>query len=200
MDAPPPVLVSASAVGAYGSRGDAVITEATELGSGFLADVCRAWEAAAAPVRDVGVRLVTTRFGIVVSAAGGAVATMLPAFRAGLGARFGSGDQYWAWVGLDDVLAAIEWAIHDEELEDVVNVTAPEPLTNREVTKTIGRVLRRPAALAAPALVLKHGLGGMGDEMLLASQRALPERLEERGFRFSFPELAGALRYELGRG
>jgi uncharacterized protein (TIGR01777 family) len=199
MDSPPPVLVSASAVGAYGSRGSVAVTEQTELGSGFLADVCRAWEAAAAPVRDAGVRLVTTRLGIVVSAAGGAVASMLPAFKAGFGTRFGSGEQYWAWVSLDDVLAAIEWAIHDETLAGVVDVSAPEPVTNREFTRTLGRVLRRPAGLAAPGFLLRHGLGGMGDEMFLASQRVLPERLKEQGFRFAFPELEGALRYELGR-
>ena len=199
MDSPPSVFVSVSAVGAYGSRGDETITEQTELGEGFLADVCRAWEAAPAPAAVAGVRLVTPRFGIVVSAAGGAVAAMLPAFRAGAGTRLGRGDQYWAWVELDDVLAALEWALHDEELEGVVNVTAPEPVTNREFTKTLGHVLRRPASFAAPAFVLRHGLGGMGDEMLLASQRALPARLQERGFRFAFPTLEGALRYELGR-
>ena len=200
MDAPPPVLVSASAVGAYGSRGGEVVTEQTELGSGFLADVCRAWEAAAAPARAAGIRVVTTRFGIVVSASGGAVASMLPAFKAGLGTRLGSGEQYWSWVSLDDLLAAIEWALHDAELEGVVNVTAPEPVTNREFTKTLGHVLRRPAALAAPGFVLRRGTAGMGEEMFLASQRAFPERLKERGFRFSFPELEEALRYELGRG
>ena len=102
-------------------------------------------------------------------------------------------------MALDDLLAAFEWALHDEELEGVVNFTAPEPLTNREVTKTLGRVLRRPAALVAPTFILRHGTGGMGDEMLLASQRAVPARLKERGFRFAFPTLEGALRYELGR-
>ena len=200
MEAPPTVLVSASAVGAYGSRGDETITEQTELGSGFLADVCRAWEAAGEPVQAAGTRLVTTRFGIVVSAAGGAVAAMLPAFKAGLGMRLGDGDQYWAWVALDDLLAAVEWAVHDDELEGPVNVTAPEPVTNRAFTKTLGRVLRRPAALAAPGFVLRHGLGGMGEEMFLASQRALPARLRDRGFLFSYPEVAAALRFELGRG
>jgi hypothetical protein len=124
---------------------------------------------------------------------------MLPAFRAGLGARLGTGDQYWPWVALDDVLAAFEWALHDEELEGVVNFTAPEPVTNREVTRTLGRVLRRPAVLAAPTFILRHGTGGMGDEMLLASQRAMPARLKERGFRFAFPTLEGTLRFELGR-
>jgi uncharacterized protein (TIGR01777 family) len=199
MDSPPPVFVSVSAVGAYGSRGDETVTEETGLGEGFLADVCRAWEEAAAPAASAGVRLVTPRLGIVVSASGGAVSAMLPAFRAGAGTRLGSGDQYWAWVELDDVLGAIEWALHDEELAGVVNVTAPEPVTNREFTKTLGRVLHRPAVFVAPSFVLRHGLGGMGDEMLLASQRAVPARLEERGFRFAFPTLGGALRYELGR-
>ena len=199
MDAPPSVFISVSAVGAYGFRGGEAVTEQTELGEGFLADVCRAWEEAAQPVTAAGVRLVTPRFGIVVSAAGGAVAAMLPAFKAGAGARLGRGDQYWAWVELDDVLAALEWAMHDEELEGAVNVTAPEPVTNREFTKTLGHVLHRPAALAAPAFVLRHGLGGMGDEMLLASQRAMPARLRAQGFRFAFPTLEGALRYELGR-
>jgi hypothetical protein len=200
MARPPGVFVSVSAVGAYGSRGDETVTEQAPLGRGFLADVCRAWEAAASPVADAGVRLVIPRFGIVVSAAGGAFAAMLPAFKAGLGTRLGSGSQYWSWVELDDLLAALEWMLHDEALAGPVNVTAPQPLTNREVTSTLGKVLRRPAALAAPAFVLRRGTGGMGEEMLLASQRALPERLQERGFRFAFPELEGALRYELGRG
>jgi uncharacterized protein len=199
MEAPPSVFINASAVGAYGSRGSEAITEQTPRGAGFLAEVCRAWEAAASPARDAGVRVVIPRQGIVISAAGGALATMLLPFKSGLGGRLGDGDQYWSWVALDDLLAAFEWILHDEELEGVVNVTAPEPLTNREVTRILGRVLRRPAGLAAPAFVLRHGTGGLGDEMLLASQRALPARLKERGFHFAFPRLEGALRYELGR-
>ena len=187
-------------MGAYGFRGGEAVTEQTALGEGFLADVCRAWEDAAAPAGAAGVRVVTPRLGIVVSAAGGAVAAMLPAFKAGVGGRLGRGDQYWSWVALDDVLAALEWSLHDEELKGVVNLTAPEPLTNREFTEdTLGRVLRRPTALAAPAFFLRHGLGGMGDEMLLASQRAVPARLKERGFNFAFPTLESALRYEFGR-
>jgi uncharacterized protein (TIGR01777 family) len=199
MDAPPAVFVSASAVGAYGSRGGEAITEQTELGSGFLADVCRAWEAAAAPAADSGVRVVTPRFGIVMSGAGGALAKMLPAFKAGLGTRLGDGHQWWAWVDLDDALAAVEWMLHDGDLSGAVNVTAPEPVTNLEFTKTLGRVLRRPAALAAPRLAVAKGLGEMGREMFLASQRAMPAQLKQRGFRFTFPELGPALRYELGR-
>ncbi|HTX69089.1 MAG TPA: TIGR01777 family oxidoreductase [Thermoleophilia bacterium] len=199
MEQPPAVFLSTSAVGAYGSRGDEAITEQTGRGSGYLADVCRAWEEAADPARDAGVRVVHPRFGIIVSASGGAFAPLIATSRAGLGARFGSGDQYWAWVELDDVLAALEWMLHDEELEGPVNVTAPEPLTNREVTKALGKVLRRPAVLAAPGVIVRRGTLGMGDEMLLASQRAVPARLQERGFRFAFPKLEGALRYELGK-
>ena len=167
--------------------------------TGFLADVCRVWEEAAIPAREAGVRLVIARQGVVMSAAGGALPVMLPAFKAGLGARLGDGNQYWSWLALDDLLAAFEWALHDEGLEGVVNFTSPEPVTNREVTRTLGRVLRRPAALAAPAFLLRHGTGGMGEEMLLSSQRAVPARLRDHGFRFAFPELEGALRYELGR-
>ena len=200
MDAPPSVFISVSAVGAYGSRGGEAITEQTPLGTGFLADVCRAWEAAATPVQAAGVRLVTPRQGIVITAAGGALAAMLPVFKAGLGGRLGDGSQYWSWVAMDDLLAAFEWAMHDEGLEGVMNVTAPEPLTNREVTQVLAHVLRRPAKFAAPEFVLRHGLGGMGDEMLLASQRAVPASLKERGFRFVFADLERALRYELGRG
>jgi uncharacterized protein len=199
MDSPPEVFVSTSAVGAYGSRGGEAVTEQTGRGAGYLADVCRAWEEAAAPAAAAGVRVVHPRFGLIVSASGGAFAAMLPAFKAGLGARVGSGDQYWAWVELDDVLAALEWVLHDEELEGAVNVTAPEPLTNREVTMTLGKVLHRPAVLAAPAVLVRRGTLGMGEEMLLAGQRAVPARLHERGFRFAFPKLAGALRYELGK-
>ena len=150
-------------------------------------------------MREAGVRVVTTRFGIVVSSAGGAVAKMLPAFKAGLGTRLGDGAQYWAWVDLDDLLAAVEWILHDDELSGPVNVTAPEPVTNREFTKTLGRVLRRPAALAAPQVVISKGLRGMGDEMFLASQRAVPAKLRERDFRFGFAELENALRFELGK-
>jgi len=200
MPTPPAVFVSASAVGAYGSRGGDTITERDQLGSGYLADVCREWEGAANAARDAGVRVVTTRFGIVVSAAGGVVAKVLPAFKAGLGARLGDGQHYWAWVQLDDVLAAIEWALHDEALAGPVNVTAPAPVTNAEFTRSLARAVHRPAVLAAPGVLLRRSLGGMGEEMMLASQRAVPARLVERGFRFSYPRLEGALRFELGRG
>src|SRR5450759_2959746 len=181
METPPQVLVSASAVGAYGSRGGVSITELAERGDGYLADVCRAWEAAAAPAAAAGVRVVTPRFGIVISGAGGALAKMLPAFKWGLGTRLGDGNQWWAWIDLDDALAAVEWMLHDEELSGVVNVTAPEPVTNLEFTKTLGHVLHRPAALAAPRFAVAKGLGGMGEEMFLASQRAVQDVAQRLG-------------------
>jgi uncharacterized protein (TIGR01777 family) len=199
MERPPEVFISTSAVGFYGSRGDEQVTEATPRGEGFLADVCREWEQAAAPVTDAGVRLVTPRFGLIVSGSAGAFATMLPAFKAGVGAKIGDGSQYWSWIALDDLLAVLEWALYDETLEGAVNATSPQPLTNAEVTSTLGRVLHRPAVLKAPAFLVRRATLGMGEEMLLASQRVLPERLEQRGFRFAFPKLEGALRYELGK-
>lgn len=199
MPAPPKVLVSSSAVGIYGSRGGLALTEESETGEGYLAEVCRVWEAAAERVAPAGVRVVTPRQGIVLTASGGALAQQLPAFRSGLGVRLGDGSQWWSWVALDDVLGAIEWLLHDEELSGPVNLTAPEPVTNLEFVKTLGRVLRRPAVLFAPQRVVTTMLGGMAREMLLASQRAVPARLDQSGFSFAFPELEGALRYELGR-
>lgn len=199
MPVPPRVLLSSSAVGAYGSRGGLALTEEADLGEGYLADVCRVWEAAAQRAASAGVRVVTPRQGIVLAASGGALAQQLPAFRSGLGVRLGDGNQWWSWVALDDVLGAMEWLLHDEELSGPVNLTAPEPVTNLEFVKTLGKVLRRPAVLFAPERVVKTMLGGMAREMLLASQRAVPMKLGLRGFRFAFPELEQALRYELGR-
>lgn len=199
MDRPPAVLVNTSAVGFYGSRGDETITEETPAGEGFLAGVCRAWEEAAAPVAEAGARLVTPRFGLVVSGSAGAFSAMLPAFKVGAGAKVGDGSQYWSWIALDDLLAVLEWSLHDESLAGAVNAVAPGPLTNAEVTKTMGRVLRRPAVLKAPESLVRRGTLGMGEEMLLASQRAVPARLQELGFPFAFPDFEGALRYELGR-
>ena len=180
-----------SGIGAYGSRGGEAITEQTPRGEGFLADVCRVWEEAAIPATDAGVRLVTARQGIVMSAAGGALPAMLPAFKAGLGARLGDGDQYWSWLALDDLLAAFEWALHDEELEGVVNFTSPEPVTNREFTRTLGRVLRRPAALAAPAFLLRHGTRrhGRGDAPCEPASR--PRAAQGAGLPLRLPDAGG---------
>jgi uncharacterized protein (TIGR01777 family) len=198
MDNPPSVFVVASAVGAYGSRDDEVLTEASSPGAGFLADLCWQWEAASQLAAAAGVRVVSPRFGLVLTASGGVLAAMLPPFRVGLGGRIGDGRQWWSWVALDDLLGALEWMMHDDAMEGIVNVVAPQPCANGDFAKTLAGVLDRPARLRAPRTILER-LGGMPREMLLASQRVVPLRLQERGFDFTFPTLEEALRFELGR-
>jgi uncharacterized protein (TIGR01777 family) len=195
----PGVLLSASAVGYYGSRGDEVLREDGPPGTGFLAEVTRAWENAAAPAEKAGIRVVLARIGIVLGAGGGALAKMLPAFRMGIAGRLGDGRQYMSWIAIDDVLGAIDHALRSNDLSGPVNVTAPEPVTNAAFTRTLARVLSRPAILPVPALALRLALGEMADEALLASTRAVPARLLARGFGFRYPELEGALRHVLGK-
>ena len=192
----PEALVVASAVGIYGSRGDEMLDEGSEAGTGFLAELCRAWEAAAEPARRARVRVVHARFGVVLGR-GGALAKMLPVFKLGLGGPLGSGQQWMSWVSLDDAVAALLFAMKTPELADALNVTAPEPVTNVEFARALGRVLRRPAVLAAPAAALRLVFGEMAGETLLASQRAVPSRLLDAGFRFRYPEIDGALRVAL---
>lgn len=195
---PPRVFISASAVGLYGDRGDEVLDEDSAPGAGFLAEVVRAWEAAAAPLDAVGARVVHLRFGIVLSTRGGALARMLPPFRLGLGGPLGGGGQWMSWVAMPDVLGAIGFALHDARLTGAVNVTAPGPATNRVFARTLGRLLGRPAALRVPAAVLRLIFGQMAEETILTSQRVLPRRLQEAGYRFRFPTLEEALRDALG--
>ena len=200
MKRPPRALLSASAVGYYGAdRGDAVLTESGAPGSDFLADVCRDWEAALSPASRAGIRVVPLRFGVVLTAAGGALGRMLPAFRAGAGGPFGSGGQWLSWIGLDDLIGAVTDLLFAETIDGAVNVTSPLPLTNREFVKTLGRVLRRPAVVALPAGAVRAMFGEMGEVMLLGGQRVVPERLDKAGFAFRYPELEAALRVELGR-
>ena len=199
LERPPGVIVSASAVGWYGTRGDEDLSEESGPGEGFLAEVCRVWEGALAPAREAGIRVVTTRFGLVLGGAGGLLAVMLPAFKLAAGARFGSGGQWMSWVAIDDLVGALLHALEDESLTGPVNVTSPEPVTNREFTKTLARVVRRPAVLVAPRSVLERGLGEMGRDLLLTSQRVRPARLSAAGFTWLFPDLEAALRFELGR-
>jgi uncharacterized protein (TIGR01777 family) len=196
---PPRVLVSASAVGFYGPRGDEPLTEAAESGGGFLADVCRAWEAAAVPAQALGIRLVLLRIGVVLSARGGALARLLPPFRLGAGGPVGSGRQAMSWIALDDLVGAVHHVLFDDAVSGPVNATAPAPVTNADFARTLGRVLGRPAVLPLPAPAVRLAFGAMGDEMLLAGQRVLPARLEAARFAFAFPALEGALRHELGR-
>ena len=195
----PQVLVCASATGIYGDRGDEILDEQSPPGTGFLAEVCRAWEAATAPAETGGIRVVHLRFGVVLTPRGGALAKMLPPFRLGLGGPVGSGRQWWSWIALDDLLGAIRHALANEQLRGAVNAVAPSPVTNREFAKTLGAVLRRPAFLPAPAFALKLLLGQMAKEALLASARVQPAKLQATGFHFQFPELEPALRHLLGR-
>ena len=195
----PRVLASASAIGIYGDRDDEQLTEQSAAGSGFLAQVARAWEGATAPAEAAGIRVAHVRTGIVLSRRGGALATMLPAFRAGLAGPVGSGRQWWSWIALDDLVAAYERVLADDGLAGPVNAVAPAPATNRELTRTLARVLRRPALLPLPAPAVKLLLGEMGDEMLLASARVEPARLLQAGFAFGRPVGDDALRAELRR-
>ena len=196
---PPAVLVCASGINCYGSRGDEILTEDSAHGSGFLAEVGREWEAASAAAILQGIRVVTLRIGIVLSPAGGALAKMLTPFRLGLGGVVGSGAQWMSWIALEDVIGAIRHVLATDALRGPVNAVAPTPVTNTEFTRTLGRVLRRPTLVPMPAFAARLALGEMADELLLSSQRVLPARLLASGFAFRYPTLEGALRHELGR-
>lgn len=196
----PAAFISASAIGYYGDRGDEVLTESSPPGRGFLADLVQAWEAEARRADALGVRVVCTRFGLVLARGGGALRPLLPAFRLGLGGPLGSGRQWWSWVHLDDLVGAILMAIGNPALEGPVNVVAPGPVTNRDFARALGAALRRPAVLPAPAFALRLLLGAMADEMILASQRVLPVRLQRAGFEFRWPSLRPALADLVGRG
>ncbi len=191
---PPRVLVSASAIGFYGDRGDEQLSEESTPGADFLARVVRDWEAAAAATR---VRSVQLRFGIVLGPAGGALAKMLPPFRLGVGGRLGTGAQWMSWISLHDLVRVIRFAIDESELGGPVNAVAPNPVTNTEFTATLGHVLHRPAVLPVPALALRAVFGEMAGLTMLASQRVRPLHLERAGFRFDHPSLERALGEEL---
>lgn len=191
---PPRVLLSASAVGFYGSRGDEELTEETPRGSGFLADVAGEWEAAARPAAERGTRVTFLRFGVVLSSRGGALAKMLPIFRRGGGGKIGNGKQYVSWILLEDAVGAIVHALERDDLGGPINVVAPTPVTNAEFTHALGRILRRPTIVTLPAFAARLLVGEMVDEALLASQRAIPRRLLDSGFTFRHPDLESALR------
>jgi uncharacterized protein len=195
----PRVLLCASGVGFYGDRGDEVLTEASSGGSGFLADLCRQWEAAADPAREAGLRVVHLRTGPVQDTAGGGLPKQALMFRLGLGGRLGSGRQWLSWTSLDDIVGAYVHALTHEELDGPVNNVAPNPVTNAEFTATLARVLHRPALLPIPEFGPKLVLGEAADEFLFVSQRAHPLRLLETGYQFRFPELEPALRHTLNR-
>jgi uncharacterized protein (TIGR01777 family) len=196
---PPKTLVCASAIGFYGDRGDEILDEKSPVGAGFLAEVCRDWEAATESVRLRGMRVVNLRFGVILSPAGGALQKMLLPFKLGLGGIIGSGRQYWSWIEIDDVVGAILHALTHDHLSGPVNAVSPNPATNRDFTKTLGQVLNRPTVFPLPAFAARLALGKMADDLLLASARVVPRRLEEAGYAFRYPQLEPALRHVLGR-
>ncbi|MEV4744174.1 TIGR01777 family oxidoreductase [Streptomyces sp. NPDC049555] len=196
LDRPPRVLLSGSAIGIYGDTGERVVDEGAPPGSGFLAEVCRDWEEAAGAAAEAGVRTVLLRTGLVLSRHGGLGARLFPLFRLGLGGRLGGGGQYWSFIALRDHVAALRHLLDASDVCGPVNLTAPQPVTNREATRVLGRALRRPAPFAVPAPALRLALGEMAKDVL-AGQRAVPRRLQETGFSFACPDFASAVRTAL---
>ncbi len=199
-----PALVCASAIGYYGDRGDEILTENSPPGDDFLADVCREWEASCQAARDAGARVVNVRIGMVLSPDGGALAKMLTPFKLGLGGKLGDGRQWMSWVALDDVVAALHFLVANalvanSAISGPVNLTAPEPATNAEFTKTLGRVLSRPTVFPMPAFAARLAFGEMADALLLSSTRVMPEVLTRAGYNFQDSRLEAALRRLLGR-
>jgi uncharacterized protein (TIGR01777 family) len=199
LEQPPKVLACASAIGYYGSRGETWLREDSAAGTDFLAQVCQAWEAATEPARRRGIRVVQLRFGIILSPAGGALAKMLTPFRCGAGGVIGNGQQYMSWIALDDVLGAIYHALMSETLAGPVNVVSPNPVSNRDFTRALGRALRRPTLAPLPAFAARLAFGEMADALLLASARVEPKRLLDSGYQFRFAKLEGTLAHLLGK-
>ncbi|MDT7778510.1 MAG: uncharacterized protein QOC99_1022 [Acidobacteriota bacterium] len=195
----PRTLVSASAIGFYGNRGAEVLREESASGEDFLSEVCREWEKATLAASQAGIRVAHIRIGVVLSAEGGALEKMLKPFKLGLGGRVGSGQQYMSWITLDDLIGVIKRALTDESLRGPINAVAPNPITNEEFTKALGRVLGRPTFMTVPAFAARLAFGEMADALLLSGARVEPARLREAGFEFKQPEIEGALRQVLGK-
>ena len=196
---PPRVFISASAVGFYGNRGDEILREDSPSGEGFAAEICRRWEAATQPAAKAGIRTAQMRFGVVMSADGGALPKMLTPFRLGLGGRLGNGRQWWPWVSVRDVVGAIQHVLHHESLSGPVNTVAPNPVTNAEFTRILASVLKRPALFPMPAFAVRIIFGEMGEELFLGSQRVEPAKLAASGYQFQHPDLKNALQEILQR-
>lgn len=194
---PPKTLLSASAIGYYGDRGDLILTEASAAGNDFLAGVCVEWEKATESASEKGIRVVNARIGIVLSKDGGALAKMLPFFRMGMGGRISSGRQWMSWITLDDLVSAFQFALADDKLSGPVNFVAPNPVTNAEFTRTLGKALSRPTLFPIPAFGVRLAVGEMAGPLLLSSQRVAAERLKQAGYHFEYPDLAEALRHVL---
>jgi len=199
MEQPPEVMVSASAIGFYGDRGDEPLEETSTPGSGFLAETCHAWEMAATPASEKGIRVVHPRIGMVLTQSGGALRKMLLPFKLGFGGVIGSGDQYMSWVTLEDLLGILTHCLTDKTRSGPVNAVSPNPCTNREFTKTLGRVLIRPTLFPMPAFAARLAFGEMADALLLSGARVIPGKLTESGYAHQHPELETGLRYVLGK-
>src|SRR6266850_4799425 len=193
MNVRPSVLVSASAIGIYGDRGDELLTEESQAGTDFLAGLARDWETEARKAEALGIRVVLARFGIILSPEGGALTKMLLPFKLGAGGRLGSGQQWMSWVTLEDVVGILRMAIEKAAVRGAVNVVAPQPVKNAEFTKVLAKALHRPALFPAPEFALRLALGEMADALLLSSQRVGPKRLEMAGYRFLYPGLPAAI-------
>lgn len=196
---PPKVFASASAIGYYGDRGDEILTESSAGGNDFVSEVCRRWEASAAPAAKAGIRTVLLRIGVVLTPRGGLLRMLLPVFAAGLGGRIGSGRQHLSWIGIDDVAGAILHAAANPDLEGPVNLVSPAPVSNRDFAHTPGRVLSRSARLPVPASLVKTIFGQMGEETALAGTRVVPEKLHRSGYAFRHPDPESALSHVLGK-
>lgn len=196
---PPSVFLSASATGYYGNRGDELLTEQSAPGDDFLSSVCIEWEQATKPAIEKGIRTIQTRFGVILDTDGGALAQMLTPFRMGIGGRVGTGKQWMSWIALDDVVNGLKFLIADKPVQGPVNFVAPNPVTNAEFTKTLGRVLARPTWFPVPAFGARLAFGELADALLLSSQRVEPGILEDKGFLFSWPTLEPALRHLLDK-
>ncbi len=193
MAARPAVLVSASAIGYYGDRGDEILSEASAPGSDFLGALAREWEEEALKAEALDIRVVRARFGIILAKQGGALPAMMKPFQLGLGGKLGSGQQWMSWITINDVAAILKYALQDRGVRGALNVVSPQPVRNVEFTKVLAETMKRPAVLGAPAFALRLALGEMADGMLLASERVQPAMLEKRGYRFQHPDLRGAL-------
>jgi uncharacterized protein len=200
LDQKPHTLLSASATGFYGDRGDELLTEQSAPGKDFLAEVCREWELATQPAAQSGMRVVNLRFGVILSAKGGALKKMLTPFKLGLGGKIGSGKQYMSWIGIDDAVGAILFALETETLRGPVNVVSPHPVTNLEFTKTLGRVLSRPTIFFVPEFAARLAFGEVADALLLSSARVEPLRLKEAGYQFKYPELLAVMHHIVSDG
>ena len=195
--AKPTIFINTSAIGIYGNRGADLINEESSAGKGFLADVCRAWEAEANKAQRENLRVAITRFGVVLDPKGGALNKMLLPFKMGAGGILGDGRQYMSWIGMHDLVKAIEYILETDDLKGPINMTAPNPATNQDFTSALGHVLHRPTIFPAPAFILNIVLGQMAQEMLLEGNRVMPDQLTSKGFKFDYPNLENALKHEI---